>query len=104
MVQIAVPKDQYEKANRKINEAFDGIGIRTTNDPSETVGKAMSIIYIKCFPVEAEIGYEEYIVKTTDSHETIKIRVADEDTEKQAMQQATAKDTMFIPTTSAIAQ
>lgn len=103
MVQIAVPKDQYEKAKRKIKEAFDGIGIRTTDDPSKTIGKAMSVIYIKCFPMDDEIRYDEYIAKTTDSHETIKIKVADEGTEKRAIQQASAKDTMFI-STSAIAQ
>jgi hypothetical protein len=99
MVQIAVPTEQYEKAKEIIKEAFDGIGIKTTEDPSKTIGNAMSIIYVKCFPVDEVIGYEEYTAKTADSNETIKIKVADKDTEKSAMREAAAKDTMFIPST-----
>lgn len=96
MVQIAVPKDHYEKAKEIIKEAFDGIGIRITEDPRETIGNAMSVIYVKCFPVD-DVRYEKYIAKTADSNETIKIKVADKDTEKKAMQGATTTDTMFIP-------
>lgn len=98
MVQIAVRREQYEKAKAIIKEAFDGIGIRTTEDPSKTIGNAMSIIYVKCFPVDREIGYEEYTAKTADSHETIRIKVADNGTEKSAMRGAGVKDTTFIPT------
>lgn len=97
MVQIAVQKDHYEKAKQIIKEAFDGIGIRTTEDPSETVGNAMSVIYVKCFPVDAEIGYKQYVAKVADSNETIRIKVADKDTEKKALRHAAAKDRTFIP-------
>ncbi|MCI0557135.1 MAG: helix-turn-helix domain-containing protein [Nitrososphaera sp.] len=100
MVQIAVPKEQYEKAKRIIKEAFDGIGIKTTEDPSKTLGNAMSVIYVKCFPVDGSIGYEEYVAKTADSNEAIGIKVADKGTENRALQQAAAKDTMFIPSSA----
>jgi hypothetical protein len=97
MVQVAVSREQVAKARKIIKEAFDGIGVRTTEDPSETIGNAMSIVYFKSFPIQSKIGYEEYIAKTTDSHETIKIKVADKDTEERAMQQASVKDMMFMP-------
>jgi hypothetical protein len=97
MVQIAVPKGQHGKAKATIKEAFDGIGIKTTEDPGKTIGNAMSIIYVKCFPVDGAIGYEEYAAKTADSNETIKIKVADKDTETRAIRRAAVKDTAFIP-------
>jgi len=97
MVQIAVPKEYYNKARKIIHEVFKGIGIRITEDPRETIGNAMSVVYIKCFPVD-KVRYEEYT--TTDSNEIIKIRVADEDTEKKAVQHSSIEDRMFIPSTS----
>ncbi|MGI0025390.1 MAG: hypothetical protein ACREA4_09630, partial [Nitrososphaera sp.] len=97
MVQIAVQKDHYEKAKQIIKEAFDGIGIRTTEDPCKTIGNAMSVIYVKCFPVDAEIGYKQYVAEIADSNETIRIKVADKDTEKKALRHAAAKDRTFIP-------
>jgi len=96
MVQIAVPKKYYNKSKKIINEGFYGIGIKITEDPRETIGSAMSIIYIKCFPVD-EVRYEEYTTTATDSNEIIKVKVADEDTEKRAMQRGTMEDRMFIP-------
>ena len=96
MVQVAVPKRYYSKAKRIINEGFNGIGIKITEDPRKTIGSAMSVIYIKCFPVD-DIRYEEYTTKTTDSNEIIQIRIADEDTEKKAMQHASIEDRMFVP-------
>ncbi|MGI0094607.1 MAG: hypothetical protein ACREA8_10980 [Nitrosotalea sp.] len=96
MVQIAVPEKYYDKAKKIIHEGFDSIGVRTTEDPRETIGNAMSMIYIKCFPVD-KVRYEEYTTKTTDSNEIIQIKVADEYTEKKAMQHGTKEDSMFIP-------
>lgn len=96
MVQIAVPPKYYDKAKKIIRNGFDNIGIRTTEDPRETIGKAMSVIYIKCFPVD-KVRYDEYAVNSTDSNETIKVRVADDYTEKMTMQYASKEDSMFIP-------
>lgn len=96
MVQIAVPKGDFEKAKEIIKETFDGIGIKTTEDPRETIGNAMTVIYVKCFPVDG-IRYDEYITKITYSNETIRIKVADKGTEKKAMQGAEMNDTTFIP-------
>lgn len=96
MVQIAVRKEHYEKAKKIITRVFAGIGIKITEDPHEIIGNAMSVVYVKCFPVD-KVKYEEYIVKTTDSNEIIKVRIADDDTEKESMQDATREDVMFIP-------
>lgn len=96
MVQVAVAKEHYEKAKQIIKEAFSGVNVRITDDPRKTIGNAMSVIYVKCFPVD-EIKYEEYMAKTKDSNETIRIRIGDKDTERKAMQNATAEDKMFIP-------
>ncbi|GEM_PF-2765671 len=96
MVQIAVSKKHYEMARKIIKNGFDGIGIKTTEDPRETIGKAMSIVYVKCFPVNS-IRYHEYFAKATDSGETIKIKVGNEDTEKSAMRHSAPSDSMFIP-------
>src|SRR5579875_161303 len=96
MVQIAVSKKHYEMARKIIKNGFDGIGIKTTEDPRETIGKAKSIVYVKCFPVNS-IRYHEYFAKATDSGETIKIKVGNEDTEKSAMRHSAPSDSMFIP-------
>lgn len=96
MVQIAIQKKSYNKAKKIINEGFKGIGITTTEDSRKTIGNAMSIIYIKCFPVD-KIRYKEYNTHTTYSDEIIKIRVANENTEKKAMQQSSITDKTFIP-------
>lgn len=95
MVQIAVSTKDFNNAKEIINEAFKGIGIRTTEDPRKTIGSAMSIVYIKCFPVD-EIRFEEFNVKS-DSGDTIKIKIADNDTEKKIIQRSSAEDRMFIP-------
>jgi hypothetical protein len=96
MVQIAIPKKYYDKAKKIIKDGFNGIGIKTTEDPRETIGKAMSVVYIKCFPVD-EIKYREYSTKTTDSNEMVKIKVGDENTETKAMRHGTVEDMMFVP-------
>ena len=95
MVQIAISKNDYDKAKKIIQGIFKGIGIKTTEDPRKTIGNAMSIIYIKCFPVDY-IKFTEYENKT-HSNEIIRIKVADEDTERKAMQNSSKEDKMFIP-------
>lgn len=97
MVQIAVPKKYYHKARKMVNDGFNGIGIRTTEDPRETIGNANSVIYIKCFPVDS-VRYEKHVVKMPDSNENITIRIANNYTEKNAMRQSSKEDMMFIPT------
>ncbi|MEM4249778.1 MAG: helix-turn-helix domain-containing protein [Candidatus Nitrosotenuis sp.] len=101
MVQVAVPKKFHSKAREIINEGFNGIGIRTTEDPRQTIGNASSVIYVKCFPVD-DVNYEERIVRMADSNENITIRIADNDTEKNAMQQGSREDMMFVPPESAV--
>ncbi len=96
MVQVAVPRKHHGKAREMINEWFNGIGIRTTEDPRDTIGNANSVVYVKCFPVD-EISYEEQTVRMADSNEDIMIRIADNDTEKNAMRQSSKEDMMFIP-------
>lgn len=96
MVQIAVSKEHYEKAKQVIKEGFNEINVRITDDPRKTIGNAMSIIYVKCFPVD-KVKYKEYMAKTKDSNEAIRIRIGDKDTERRAMQNAAAEDKMFIP-------
>lgn len=96
MVQVAVSKGHYEKAKQIIKEGFNEINIRITDDPRKTIGNAMSVIYVKCFPVD-EVRYEEFVAKTKDSNETIRIRIGDEDTENKAMKNAMVEDKMFIP-------
>jgi len=96
MVQIAVQKKSYNDAKKIINEGFKAIGIKITEDSRNTIGNAMTIIYIKCFPVD-KIIYKEYDTKTTYSNEIIKIRVANENTEKKAMEHSSETDKMFIP-------
>lgn len=99
MVQVAVAKEHYEKAKQVIKEGFNEINIRITDDPRKTIGNAMSVIYVKCFPVN-KVRYDDeyyYMVKTKDSNETIRIRIGDKNTEKSAMENATAEDRLFIP-------
>lgn len=95
MVQIAISKNDYNRAKKIIQDIFKGIGIKTTEDPRETIGNAMSIIYIKCFSVD-DIKFNEY-EKRTQSNEIIRIKVADKDTERKAMQNSSKEDKMFIP-------
>jgi hypothetical protein len=99
MVQIAVPREHYPKAQAMVNEGLNGIGIRTTEDPRKTIGNANSVVYVKCFPVD-RIGYEERVVKMPDSNEDIVIKIANDDTEKSAMRQSSQEDMMFIPTSA----
>jgi hypothetical protein len=95
MVQIAVREEHFQKAKEIINSFFKEIRIKTTDNSREIIGNAMSIIYIKCFPVR-KIKYKEYDVKADDIVEAIKVRIADDETERQAMSQATNEDIMFI--------
>lgn len=97
MVQIAVPKKYYAEAREMVNDGFNGIGIATTEDPRETIGNANSVIYIKCFPVD-NVRYEKRVVQMTDSNENITIKIANDDTEKNAMSKSSREDMMFIPT------
>lgn len=99
MVQIAVPKKYYNKAKKTINEGFNGMGIRVTDDPRKTIGNANSVIYVKCFAVDS-ISYKEQVVKMMDSNDSIRIRIADTDTENMAMRQSSEEDRMFIPSTT----
>ncbi|MEM3024754.1 MAG: helix-turn-helix domain-containing protein [Candidatus Nitrosotenuis sp.] len=101
MVQVAVPKKFYSKAREIINEGFNGIGIRTTEDPRQTIGNASSVIYVKCFPVD-DVDYTERMVRIDDSNEDIAIRIADKNTEKNAMRQGSREDMMFVPSESAV--
>lgn len=96
MVQISISEKHYNKAKKIIQDRFKGIGIRTTENPRETIGNAMSIIYIKCFPVN-NIKFREYNTKITYSNEIIRVRIADKETEKKAMQQFSKEDKMFVP-------
>ena len=98
MVQIAVREEHFQQAKEIINSFFKEIRIETTDNARETIGSAMSIIYIKCFPVK-KIKYSEYDVEADDIIEAIKVRVADDETERQAMKYATNEDVMFIPIT-----
>lgn len=95
MVQIAISKKDYVRAKKIIYERFKGIGIKITEDPRETIGNAMSMIYVKCFPVDS-IKFKEHQRKTS-INEIIKVRVADEKTERQAIRQSTKKDRIFVP-------
>jgi hypothetical protein len=101
MVQVAVPKKFYSKAREIISEGFNGIGIRTTEDPRKTIGSASSVIYVKCFPVD-DVSYEERVVRMADSNEDIVIRIADKDTEKNAIRHGSREDMMFVPSENAV--
>lgn len=101
MVQVAVPKKFHCKAREIISEGFNGIGIRTTEDPRQTIGNASSVVYVKCFPVD-DVRYTEQIVRMADSNENIVIRIADKDTEKNAMQQGSREDMMFVPSENSV--
>lgn len=95
MVQIAISKNDFVRAEKIIHDKFKEMGIKTTNDVRETIGNAMSIIYVKCFPVD-KIKFNIYETKTS-SGEIISARVASEDSEKQAMKNSAKEDTIFIP-------
>lgn len=95
MVQIAVSKKDYVKAKKIIHHKFKSIGIETTDDSRKTIGNAMSRIYIKCFPVE-KIKFNIYETRTS-SDEIIMARVADDDTERNAMKKSSNEDKMFVP-------
>lgn len=95
MVQVAISKNDYKRAKKIIQDGFKGIGIITTEDARKTIGNAMSIIYIKCFPVE-KIKFNVYETKTS-SGKTIRTKVADKDTERKAMKNSSKEDKMFIP-------
>lgn len=95
MVQIAVSNKHFTKAKKIINDVFKEIGIRTTEDSRKTIGSAMSTVYIKCLPVD-RIRYEEYTMKS-ESGDAIKIRVADNETERRTMRHISVEDKMFIP-------
>lgn len=95
MVQVAISKNDYNRAKKIIQDRFKGIGIKTTEDSRKTIGNAMSIIYIKCFPVE-KIKFNVYETRT-DSNKIIRAKVADDDTERKAMKNSSKEDKMFIP-------
>lgn len=73
------------------------------SDSPYGISNAISIIYIKCFPVKA-IKYRYYNAKANDTSEVIKARIADDETERQAMKYATNEDIMFIPHNYSIPQ
>ena len=95
MVQVAISKNDYNRAKKIIQDRFKGIGIKTTEDSRKTIGNAMSIIYIKYFPVE-KIKFNIYETRTA-SNEIIRAKVADDDTERKAMKNSSKEDRMFIP-------
>ena len=95
MVQIAIEKKDFERAKKIIQHKFRNTGIETTDDPRKTIGYAMSIIYIKFFPVE-KIKFNVYET-WTDSGKVIRARVADDSTERNAMRNSSKVDRMFIP-------
>jgi hypothetical protein len=95
MVQIAISKNDFVRAKKIIQDKFKEIGIKTTDDPRKTIGNAMSIIYIKCFPAD-KIKFNIYETQIS-SGEIIRARVADDSTEKQTMKNSSKEDTMFIP-------
>lgn len=96
MVQIAVNKEHYTIAKKIIEKWFSKIGIKITENPHDVIGNAMSVIYIKCFPVD-HINYQEYKETMPFSNENVKVRIADDYTEKEAMKNARQEDTTFIP-------
>jgi len=96
MVQIAVMKKHYEKAKNIIQHGFGDMGIKITEDPSETIGNAMSVIYIKCFPVD-DIKYQTFDSHPSHSDGTVTVKVADEITDKKIMDVISEHDKMFIP-------
>lgn len=95
MVQIAISKNDFVRAKKVIQDKFKEIGIKTTDDPRKTIGNAMSITYIKCFPAD-KIKFNIYETQIS-SGEIIRARVADDSTEKQTMKNSSKEDTMFIP-------
>ena len=95
MVQIAIPKKDFEKTKKIIQDKFKNMGIKTTEDPRKTIGHAMSIIYIKFFPVR-KIKFDVYETRT-NSNEIIRARVADDSTESNAMRNSSKVDRMFNP-------
>ena len=95
MVQIAISEMDYSRAKEIIHDKFKEMGIKTTGDSRETIGNAMSMIYIKCFSIK-KIKFNVYETKI-DSGEIISARVADDDTEKIAMRNSSKEDKMFIP-------
>ena len=95
MVQVAISKNDYVRAKKIIQDIFKGIGIKTTENSRKTIGNAMSIIYIKYFPVE-KIKFNVYETRTS-SNEIIRAKIADEDTERKAMKNSSKEDKMFIP-------
>jgi hypothetical protein len=95
MVQIAISKNDFVRAKKIIQDKFKEIGIKTTDDPRKTIGNAMSITYIKCFPAD-KIKFNIYETQIS-SGEIIRARVADDSTEKQTMKNSSKEDTMFIP-------
>lgn len=88
MVQIAVSKEDYDKAKRIIQKLFKGIKI--TENPHDTIGDAMSVVYIKCFPVD-DIKYN------TISTGKYKIRISNKETENEAFNYANKEDLAYIP-------
>lgn len=95
MVQIAVNKEHYEQAKKIIQKWFSRIGIKITETPNDIIGNAMSMIYVKCFPVDY-VNYEEYVGTVPFSNETVKVRIADDYTEKEAMKNARRDAVIFI--------
>lgn len=95
MVQIAVSKKDYVRAKKIIENKFKSIGIETTEDSRKTIGNAMSIIYIKCFPVK-KIKFNIYETRT-DSNEIFRAKIADNDTERKAMKHSSKEDKIFAP-------
>lgn len=96
MIQIAVKKEHFDKAKKLIKSIFSEIDIAVTEDPRETIGKAMSVIYVKCFPVKV-VKYKKYDEILYDSNEVVRVRIADNNTEKEAMRYASIEDKMFMP-------
>lgn len=95
MVQIAISEKDYDRAREIIYNKFKGIRIKTTDDSRKTIGNAMSVIYIKCFPVK-KIKFNIYETRTS-SNEIIRAKIADDETERKAMKNSSKVDKMFIP-------
>lgn len=94
MIQVAVKKNDIVMAEKIIKNTCSEFGVKVVKDPYETIGKTKSVIYAKCFPVN-NIKYTIFNAKISDSDEIVEIKIADDDTEKTAMQFASKEDKMF---------
>ncbi|ABK77514.1 hypothetical protein CENSYa_0882 [Cenarchaeum symbiosum A] len=94
MVQVAVEKGRHADARELIQGEFRRIGIRTTEYPNETIGRATSLVYVKCFPVD---NIEAYPSQTKSWGRTVPVMVAAEKTERDAQECMSDLDLAFVP-------